>query len=232
LEAVNSSECNGEELIDMKRLNALLLVVLLGLMVFAFFTGCLIQGEDGTSYLALDWVYAPQQLYFPAMPSLGLAGVYYQHPEGTYFGEYVAWDGSYYNFYYTVEVNEGEYGMGWYPGDGMDRYYTMYLYSWGPELYYVDDLDSKSLTLGSSGARSASVLQEQRAADQAGLEPSSGSELSNLPIELGESDYDLNMPEEYLFESEGPGFQLRIQGYRLQPKQLSARRIGSSGSPR
>ena len=170
----------------MRRSSALLPVLLLGLIVLAFSTGCGLQGEDGTSYLALDWVYAPQQLYFPAMPSLGLAGVHYQHPEGTYYGEYIAWDGSYYSFYYMIEVNEGEYGAALLPGaDGMDRYYTMYLYSWGPQLYYVDDLDSKSLILESRGAPAASVLLEQQKADRSNLEPSGGREFRSTPIRAG-----------------------------------------------
>jgi hypothetical protein len=213
------SYCHEEELLAMRRSSALLPVVILGLIVFAFNSGCGMQGEDGTSYLALDWVYAPQQLYFPAMPPLGLAGVHYQHPEGTYYAEYVAWDGSYYSFYYTIEVNEGEYGAALLPGaDGMDRYYTMYLYSWGPELYYLDDLDSKSLILGSRGAPAASVLLEQQKADQSNLEPSGGSEIRSTRIELDESVYDIDKAQDYLFESRDPQYNLRIQGYRCLPK--------------
>jgi hypothetical protein len=213
------SYCHAEELLAMRRLSALLPVLILGFVVFALTTGCGMQGADGTSYLALDWVYAPQQLCFPAMPPLGLAGVHYQHPEGTFYGEYVAWDGSYYRFYYTIEVNEGGYGAALLPGaDGMDRYYTMYLYSWGPELYYVDDLESKSLILESRGAPSASVLLEQQNADQSNLEPSGSTEIRSARIDLDESAYDTDRPQDYLFESLGPQYNLRIQGYRYLPK--------------
>ena len=203
----------------MRRLTTRLPLVVLGLIALIFAAGCGVKGEDGTSYLALDWVYAPQQLYFPAMPPVGLAGVYYHHPEGTYYGEYVAWDGSYYSFYYTIEVNEGEYGLGGYPGaDGMDRYYTMYLYSWGPELYYVDDLDSKSSFLESAGASIDSEQRERQAAERAGLEPPDGARVVNRPVELDESRYHADVSEEYLFENRGPDYELRIDGYRLPPE--------------
>jgi hypothetical protein len=163
--------------------------------------------------MALDWVYAPQQLYFPQMPALGMAGVYYQHPEGTYYGEYVAWDGSYYSFYYTIQVNEGEYGAGWLPGAaGMDRYYKMVLYSWGPELYYVDDLDSKSF------APDSSEPEELLSAQLPEIEPSRSGDFDNRHVELDESGYDMGSPREYLFEIRDPGYTLRIEGQRFSPK--------------
>jgi hypothetical protein len=203
----------SEESSEMIRSKVLFPFIMLGLIAFVFLSGCGVLGEDGTSYMALDWVYAPQQLYFPAMPPFGQVGVHYQHPDGTYYGEYVAWDGSYYSFYYTVEVNEGEYGVMLLPGpDGMDRYYTMYLYSWGPELYYVDQ--SKSFT--PTGIESGSL--ERARADQLGLEPSRSAEVGNQRTTLDESDYDLDDPQEYLFESQGPGYSLRIEGRRYPPK--------------
>jgi hypothetical protein len=191
--------------------------IMLGLIVFGFLSGCGVQGEEGSSYMALDWVYAPQQLYFPAMPSFGQVGLHYQHPEGTYHAEYVAWDGSYYSFYYTIEVNEGEYGLMLLPGpDGMDRYYTMYLYSWGPELYYVEDEQSKALTPEPTGTESGSL--ERARAERLGLEPSRSAEVSNQQTTLEESGYALDDQQEYLFESQGPGYSLRIEGHRYPPK--------------
>jgi hypothetical protein len=201
----------------MNRSKVLFPLFVLGLLAFVSLLGCGVQGEDGTSYLALDWLYAPRQLYFPAVPSFGLVGVHYQHPEGTYYGEYVAWDGSYHSFYYTIEVNEGEYGLMLLPGsDGMDRYYTMYLYSWGPELYYVDDEQSKSFTPEPTGTESGSL--ERTKADQLGLEPTRSAEVRNRQMILDASGYDLDDPQEYLFESQGPGYSLRIEGYRYPPK--------------
>ena len=203
----------------MNRSKVLFPLIVLGLITFVFLSGCGVQGEDGTSYMALDWVYAPRQLYFPAVPSFGQVGVHYQHPEGTYYGEYVAWTGSYYSFYYTIEVNEGEHGLMLLPGpDGMDRYYTMYLYSWGPELYYVDDEQSKSFTPEPAGTESDSL--ERTKADRLGLEPSStrSAEVGNQQMSLDESGYELEDRKEYLFESQGPGYSLRIEGYRYDPK--------------
>lgn len=106
--------------------------------------------------MALDWVYAPQQLYFQAMPSFGQVGVHYQHPEGTY-----------------------------------------------PE---------------PTGIESGSL--ERARADQLDLEPSPSrsAEVSNQQTTLDESDYDLDDPQEYLFESQGPGYSLRIEGHRYPSK--------------
>jgi hypothetical protein len=202
----------------MKRISGFVPVVLLSLVV-VLSAGCGLQGGDGTSYLALDWVYAPQRLYFPELPSLVLADVHYQHSAGTYYGEYIAWDGSYYSFYYTIEINEGEYGSGMLPGeDGMDRYYTMYLYSWGPELYYFDDLDSKSLTSAEWGSPQGPALEERLYAEQSGLEPAGRGEVENGRIELEDYDLDVDSPQSYLFESRGSGYTLRIEGTRLLPK--------------
>lgn len=192
---------------------------MLGLIAFLSLLGCGLKGEDGTSYLALDWVYAPRQLYFPAMPSFGQLGIYYQHPEGTYYGEYVAWDGSYYSFYYTIAVNEGDYGVMLLPGsNGMDRYYTMYLYSWGPELSYIDDEQSKSFTHEPTGTKNDSLERTQ--ADRLSFEPlpSRSAEVFNKEVTLDGSDYELDNPQEYFFESQGPGYSLRIEGHRYPPK--------------
>ena len=106
------------------------------------------------------------------------------------------------------------------PGpDGMDRYYTMYLYSWGPELYYVDDEQSKSFTTEPTGIENGSL--ERARADQLGLEPSPSrsAEVSNQQTTLDESDYDLDDPQEYLFQSQGPGYSLRIEGHRYPSKE-------------
>ena len=203
----------------MKRIIGFLPVILLSFVVVVLSTGCGWQGADGTSYLALDWVYAPQRLYFPEMPALVLADVHYQHSAGTYYGEYIAWDGSYYSFYYTIEVNEGEYGSGMLPGDdGMDRYYTMYLYSWGPELYYFDDLDSKSLISSDSGLPHAPALEERLHADESGLEPAGSREVENGRITLEDYDLDVDSSQSYLYESRGSGYTLRIEGTRVPPK--------------
>ena len=94
--------------------------------------GCGPQGEDGTSYLALDWTFQPLTIDFPQLPAVVVPDTYYWHPEGLYYGEYVAWDGSWWVFDYRIEVDPGDWGIGGFPGaDGADRFYTMYLYSRG-----------------------------------------------------------------------------------------------------
>jgi hypothetical protein len=98
----------------------------------------------------------------------------------------------------------------------MDRYYTMYLYSWGPELYYVEDEQSKALTPEPTGTESGSL--ERARAERLGLEPSRSAEVSNQQTTLEESGYALEHPQEYLFESQGPGYSLRIEGHRYPPK--------------
>ena len=131
--------------------------IMLGLIAFVFLSGCCVEGEDGTSsYMAVDLVYAPQQLYFQAMPSFGQVGEHYQQPEGTY-----------------------------------------------PE---------------PTGIESGSL--ERARADQLGFEPSPSrsAEVSNQQTTLDESDYDLDDPQEYLFESQGPGYSLRIEGHRYPSK--------------
>jgi len=168
--------------------------------------------------MALDWVYAPYWLYFPAMPLSGYAGTYYRHPTGTHYGEYIAWDESYYSFYYTIECNEGDKGFLFCRGDdGADRYYDMWLYSWGPELYHFDASlqgmqASKTVTLNPK------ITQEEAKALSLALQPSRERSFANQTARLDSSAYDLDHPEPYLYEKSGPGFILRIEGtgYRLK----------------
>jgi hypothetical protein len=205
----------------MNKTRALTVAVFLAALALFAFTGCGPKGADGTSYMALDWVFAPVSLYFPAMPSSGLAGVYYYHPEGTYYGEYIAWDGTYYSFTYSIEVNEGEYGVMGLPGpDGADRYYTMYLYSTGPELYYVDDEASRSLAKTAEGSElpaEPEVLRERSLAEAQGLAPSGSQELINSEAPIDPSAYGLGNAESYSYEKSGPGYRLRIEGQRYRP---------------
>ena len=47
----------------------------------------------------------------------------------------------------TANERTGQEGFLFLPGeDGADRFYTMYLYSWGPGLYYFD-VTAKALAL-------------------------------------------------------------------------------------
>lgn len=119
-----------------RRRRARALVACGALAVTLLIAGCGQAGEPGKSYLALDWVYTPEALSFPAFPSTVTAGEYIRHSAGSYRGEYIAWDGSYWSADYRIEVSPGEPGGLLLDGaDGADMYFTMWLYSFGPSLY-------------------------------------------------------------------------------------------------
>ena len=142
-------------------------------------------------------------------------GTYYWHPEGVHHGEYIAWDGSGHIFNYEIQVDEGDWGIGGYPGaDGADRFYTMYLYSWGPELSYVELSKSLSLVQPAPDGE-APAAREQAKAASLGLQPSSGGRLASGAIDPAR--YDLDHPEPYRFEQSGPGYRLLIEGQRYRP---------------
>jgi hypothetical protein len=177
--------------------------------------GCGPQGEDGTSYLALDWTYAPLTIDFPQLPGTVVPGTYYWHPEGLYHGEYVAWEGSWWVFTYRIEVNEGDWGIAGLPGaDGADRFYTMYLYSWGPELSYVELSQSLSLVQPNPSGENPAAREQARAAALS-LQPSSTRRASSGTVDA--SRFDLEHPEPYRFERTGPGYRLLIEGRRYSP---------------
>jgi hypothetical protein len=186
----------------------------LALVVLAL-AACGPRGEDGTSYLALDWTYEPQSVYFPALPPGVDAGIYYPHPEGVHLGEYVAWEGSWWRFTYQIEVNPGEWGIGGYPGeDGADRFYTMCLYSSGPQLYFVDLDQSLSLVQPAPTGEDPEAAERAKAAGL-GVQPAEGGRLSSVPTDS--SRYDLDHPTPYRFERSGPGYRLLIEGQRYSP---------------
>ncbi len=177
--------------------------------------GCGPQGDDGTSYLALDWTYQPQSVDFPLLPDVVAPETYYWHPEGLYHGEYVAWEGSWWSFNYRIAVDEGDWGIGGLPGpDGADRFYTMYLYSWGPELSYVEL--SKSLSLVEPHpAGEDPAAREQARAEALGLQPSATRQATSGAVDPAR--FDLEHPEPYRFERTGPGYRLLIEGQRYSP---------------
>jgi hypothetical protein len=177
--------------------------------------GCGPQGEDGTSYLALDWTYQPLTIDFPQLPAVVVPDTYYWHPEGLYYGEYVAWDGSWWVFDYRIQVDAGDWGIGGFPGaDGADRFYTMYLYSTGPELSYVELSQSLSLVQPHPAGENPAAKEQARAA-ALGVQPSSPRQISSGTVDA--SRFDLDHPEPYRFERTGPGYRLLIEGRRYSP---------------
>ena len=115
------------------------------LLVITLIAGCGVAGDDGQTYLAVDWVSAPQALYFPEFPQTIYAGEHEEHAAGEYQGEYIAWDGTYWQADYWIEVDRGAAAPLVGTGDHGDDYYmTMWLYSFGPSMY-TDDMVVRSL---------------------------------------------------------------------------------------
>jgi hypothetical protein len=198
---------------NIRKLRVPALVVLA--LALLLLVGCGPQGEDGTSYLALDWTYAPLTVDFPMLPEVVLPDTYYWHPEGLYHGEYVAWEGSWWVFSYRIEVDEGDWGIGGLPGpDGADRFYTMYLSSWGPELSYVELSQSLSLVQPHPAGEAAASREQARAAALS-LQPSAARRVSSGAVDA--TRFDLDHPEPYHFERTGPGYRLLIEGQRYSP---------------
>jgi hypothetical protein len=191
---------------------ALAAVLLLGL------SACGVKGADGKAYLALDWTYTPQTVYFPMLPQYITAGTFYEHPAGTYYGEYTAWNWDFYSFWYTLEINEGSYGVGGWPGeDGADRLYTLFLSSWGPELYYFDDpnMSVRGGELPEPLAADPAAAERQLALALGG-EPGRDASVPSQKIELDPERYDLANPEEFRQVASGPGWTLTVEGQRYR----------------
>ncbi len=146
---------------------ALAMAVLIVLV--AVTAGCGRPGEDGRTYLAIDWVYAPQALYFPAFPQTIYAGRYVEHRPGRYAGEYIAWDGSYWIANYRIEIDRGADPPLFGTGDHGDDYYlTLWLFSSGPAIY-TDAVVSRSVAAGDASAAAATpaLSNETAVADPA-----------------------------------------------------------------
>jgi hypothetical protein len=109
-----------------------------------------LDGSDGWAYTAVTWVAAPLALYMsdPGIPSTVVKDRFYRSQPGIYQLAYTAWDGSRWSASYTIEIMPGERGEPGAPGgwfwkkgtagangaDGPNLYYTLRLYSSGPDL--------------------------------------------------------------------------------------------------
>ena len=165
------------------------LLVLIGAAALML-AGC---GFLGTSYLALDYsTVEPTTVLFPQLPDPFFWATYYEHPAGTYYGEYT--NTFFYDFFYTIEESRG-FLLG---TQGDDRYYTMLLDSGGPVLYYYS---SASASLAGKGSQA---------------EKHTGS-IANAPADR--SLYDLDHPQPFSYEQSSNGVTFRITGNRYRLKE-------------
>jgi hypothetical protein len=119
----------------MKKIMILLILVVSISMILG---GCGKDGKDGKAFLSIDWVFTPVTYWDnnTGIPDVFYQGTFYEVNPGTYNFEYTAWDYSYYSGTYTLVINKGtDGGFPFKDGkDGADIYYTLWLYSDGPEL--------------------------------------------------------------------------------------------------
>jgi len=110
-----------------RELNRLLIL----LTIIVLIISC--NGKDGQVYLAYSWSSSPQYLYDtnPRTPSVVYNGVYFEVEDGSYYVEYVAWDGSGWYFTYFITSDKG----GPFFENGEDGYVEIVLYSFGPQIY-------------------------------------------------------------------------------------------------
>ena len=84
---------------------------------------------SGKSYLKYSWAGLPLFFYDnnPSTPSIVHNDQYFETNAGSYYMEYIAWDGSAWYMYYKIEVDSGN------ALDAGDYYwYYTYLFSTGP----------------------------------------------------------------------------------------------------
>ncbi len=118
--------------------------IVFGLLIMLAFTACTgDDGADGDVYIAYSWTGSLDDLYTedPAFGSTVYNGVYERTRPGTYYFQYVhsyapttLWYGT-----YTLRADPGEDGGFMKDGDdGIDLYYELYMWSFGPELTVYD----------------------------------------------------------------------------------------------
>lgn len=114
------------------------------LLIFSFciifLFSCGRDGNNGIAFVGLDWVFAPLSYSDSnaSMPSSPQPGQHYLTAPGVYSFSYTAWDSSNWSGSYTVVYLQGEKSRFFEDGkDGGTGYYTVWLYSFGPEVDYI-----------------------------------------------------------------------------------------------
>lgn len=126
----------------MKSLFTLLSLISLTLL----FSNCGKDGVKGDAYIALDWDWYVDAYNDdnPSLPSAISRNFDYKTSPGEFKCEYLCSDGSgntwYWEYVYTIEINEGESGKLFRKGaDGKDRYHKMFLHGLAKPSFSYND---------------------------------------------------------------------------------------------
>lgn len=108
-------------------------IILTFLLSCCLFIQISCTGSPGQPYLKYYWIGTP--LAFsdsnPSTPYTVYNNVYFPTDTGTFYMQYIAWDGSGWWMYYSITSNPGK--MFWVPGD--DSWFEIDLFSSGPSIY-------------------------------------------------------------------------------------------------
>lgn len=179
-----------------------MLVAALVIIVLSIVAGCGKDGEDGTAYFAISWLFDP--LYYgddnSQTPAVMTNEQFYQTSPGTYNFSYQAWDNSIWSGTYTITVNQGEKG-GLFPfddgADGSPKYFTLYCYSIGPTLII------------NKAQNAAAEINKASAAKAMAAPAGSSSRMAHL------TDGQIDAPRMVLEETQG-NVKLTVEFQRLQ----------------
>ncbi len=132
-------------------------------------------GSPGDVYLKYTWASAPQSFYDenPSTPLTVYNDVYFFTFPGTYYMDYIAWDGSGYWMIYTLTANPGEAFF----TNGEDALFEIYLSSSGPGFYKLQSV---------SGGANVNTIENSYHTDQNHPKSASSSDGQLVPIYIKE----------------------------------------------
>ncbi len=130
-------------------------------------TAC--SGPPGAVYLSYSWVSLPQHIYDenPATPATIYNGEYFPSAPGSYYMEYIAWDGSGWWMEYTLTAVDG----GLFGAAGDESYFEITLYSTGPTLWRWNTARSLDAAEADNTADTSAGMPVIIAGDVSGREP-------------------------------------------------------------
>ncbi len=120
------------------------------------------DGEDGEAWIAYTWETGPIEFYSndPGLPPVIVNGQYYHTSPGTYFFNYLDWQGTTWSGEYTIWINHGQAGEagGWFRSDGedgadgVDTCFELLCLDTGPQ-YSGGDCEEETFTTTGETAR-------------------------------------------------------------------------------